>query len=205
VGLNYLSLILFSVATCVTPGPNNTMILASGVNYGFRRSMPHLIGINIGFPFMVVAVGLGAGGVFQRFPIVHEILKVVGVVYLLWMAWKIATAGEAGETEGRSRPLTILQAALFQWVNPKAWIMAVGAVVTYSVAGSPYWAQVLMIALVFMVFGTPCTGVWLWFGSSLRRFLATPGRRRLFNVGMALLLVASLAPIAAELWRVLAA
>jgi threonine/homoserine/homoserine lactone efflux protein len=193
--LEYASLILFAIATCITPGPNNTMILASGLNYGVRASLPHLFGINIGFPLMVLAVGAGIGGLFVAFPILGDILKVVGSAYLLYLAWRIATAGPpSGDGEG-GRPLTFTHAALFQLVNPKAWMMAVSAVSVYSVASESYLAQIVVIAAVFLVFGTPCTGVWLGFGSGLRRWLSNRTVLRAFHIAMAGLLVASLIPV----------
>lgn len=200
-GLEYLPLILFTVSTCITPGPNNTMILASGANFGIRPSLPHLFGINIGFPLMVVAVGLGIGGLFAAFPVLHDILKIVGSAYLLFLAYRIATADGSDGAERRGRPLSFTQAALFQLVNPKAWIMAVGAVSVYSAASESYTWQVITIALVFFVFGTPCTAVWLWGGSALRRWLSQPAYLRAFNLAMAALLVASLAPIVSDLVR----
>lgn len=199
--IEFVSLILFAIATCITPGPNNTMILASGVNYGVRASLPHLFGINIGFPLMVLAVGAGIGGLFITYPILNDVLKIVGSVYLLYLAWHIATAGApSGDGEG-GRPFSFTQAALFQLVNPKAWMMAVSAVSVYSVASESYLAQIGMIAGVFLVFGTPCTGVWLGFGSGLRRWLANHTIRRGFNIAMAGLLVASLIPVLASYVR----
>ncbi|MGP9819420.1 LysE family translocator [Salinarimonas sp. NSM] len=194
-GLEYLSLILFTVSTCITPGPNNTMLLASGVNYGVRSSMPLLVGINIGFPLMVVAVGLGIGGIFQTWPVLHDVLRIVGSAYLLWLAWRIATAGRSKDAGANARPLTFMQAALFQLVNPKAWIMAVGAVSVYSIASDTYAMQVFAIALIFFLFGTPCSAVWLLGGSAMRRVLGDPRWLRAFNVAMAALLVASLWPV----------
>jgi threonine/homoserine/homoserine lactone efflux protein len=196
-GLNieFVSLILFAIATCITPGPNNTMILASGVNYGVRASLPHLFGINIGFPLMVLAVGAGIGGLFVAYPILNDVLKIVGSAYLLYLAWRIATAGApTGDGEG-GRPLSFTHAALFQLVNPKAWMMAISAVSVYSVASESYLAQIAMISAIFLVFGTPCTGVWLGFGSAMRRWLSNRTLLRAFNIAMAGLLVASLIPV----------
>lgn len=199
-GLNieYASLILFTIATCITPGPNNTMILASGVNYGVRASLPHLFGINIGFPLMVLAVGAGIGGLFVAFPLLHDILKIVGSAYLLYLAYRIATAGSPSGDSGEGRPLSFVQAALFQLVNPKAWMMAIGAVSVYSVASDTYFAQIFVIALIFLVFGTPCTGIWLGFGTGLRQWLKNKTILRSFNFLMAGLLVASLFPVLIE-------
>ncbi len=203
--MEYLSLILFCISTCVTPGPNNTMIMASGVNHGFRKSLPHMLGINVGFPLMLVIVGLGAGNVFQQVPLLQTVLKAAGAAYLSYMAYKIATT-PAGQLEaGNAKPFSFIQAALFQWVNPKAWIMAVGAVVTYSAAGGNYFLGVLQIGLIFFLFGAPCTGIWLWFGAALRDVLSTPPYRRVFNSAMALLLLSSLIPVFRDLYASYAA
>jgi threonine/homoserine/homoserine lactone efflux protein len=197
--MDYSALILFTIATSITPGPNNILILASGVNYGIRKSLPHYAGIAFGFPLMVIAVGLGAGIVFKQFPILHTVLKLVGVCYLLYLSYKVATASTNKiETENK-KPFTFIQAALFQWVNPKAWIMAIGAVVTFTSSGN-YFLQVATIAISFILFGVPCTGLWLLFGASLKDFLSDPIRIRIFNIVMALLLVASLIPTMHELF-----
>ena len=196
--MEYLSLILFAIATCITPGPNNAMILASGLNFGVRASMPHLVGINIGFPALIIAVGVGIGALFVAFPILHDILKFVGAAYLLYLAYRIATAhGGAGDV-ARGKPLSFMEAALFQFVNPKAWMMAIGAVSVYSVASDTYLLQIVVIALIFLTFGMMCTSVWLGFGSGLRRWLSRPAILRRFNFAMAALLVASLIPVFAD-------
>lgn len=192
--MEYAALLLFVVSASVTPGPNNLMIMASGLNHGIKRSIPHLLGIDLGFTLMVVAVGLGMAGIFSAFPRLHDVLKVIGTLYLLWLAWKIASAPVDGIKLKERKPFSFMQAALFQWVNPKAWIMIVGAVATYTSAGSDYTWQVMFIALSFLLLGTPCTIAWLLFGTSLKRFINTPGNLRIFNISMALLLVASLLP-----------
>lgn len=203
--MEYLPLILFCLSTCVTPGPNNTMIMASGVNHGFRKSLPHMLGINVGFPLMLVIVGLGAGNLFQQVPMLQTVLKAAGAAYLSYMAYKIAMT-PAGKLEARNaKPFSFIQAALFQWVNPKAWIMALGAVVTYSAAGGSYFLGVLQIGLIFFLFGAPCTGIWLWFGASLRDVLSRPQYRRVFNSAMALLLLSSLIPVFRDLYASYAA
>ena len=195
----YASLILFTISTCGTPGPNNYMVMSSGLTYGIRRSLPHVIGINIGFPLMVIAVGLGLGSALHAFPAVYDILRPIGVIYLLYLAYRTATAPvSTEEVAARGKPLTILQASLFQLVNPKAWVMAIGALVTYGASTGPTVPQVLMIALVFFVFGSPCTCAWLWIGASLKRLLTRPGTARAFNLGMALLLVISMVPTIIE-------
>lgn len=139
--MDYLALILFTVSTSITPGPNNILILASGVNYGIRKSLPHFLGISFGFPLMVIAVGLGAGILFKQFPVLHTVLKLIGVFYLLYLAYRVATAPTNKMESENKKPFTFIQAALFQWVNPKAWIMAIGAVVTFASASGNYFLQ----------------------------------------------------------------
>jgi threonine/homoserine/homoserine lactone efflux protein len=199
--VKYVSLMLFAVSTCASPGPNNFMVMSSGVTYGFRRSIPHVIGINVGFPLMVVAVGLGLGSILHTSPVVYDVLRPIGAAYLLYLAYKIATAPVDVDDVRGAKPMSALQAALFQWVNPKAWVMVVGAVVTYATASGAYAGQVLVIALVFLVLGTPCTASWLWIGVSLKRVLRKPATFRLFNVSMAVLLAVSIIPVLGEIYR----
>ena len=190
------ALILFSFVSSITPGPNNLMLLASGVNFGWRRTLPHMLGVGLGFTFMVTLVGLGLGQVFVRVPVLYAVLKYAGAAYLLWLAWKIARSGPMGGEEGAAAgtPMTFLQACAFQWVNPKAWIMAVTAVATYvMVADATVIA--LLVAAVFGIVNLPCIAVWVLFGVGMRRILSDPSRVRLFNWLMAALLVASLWPV----------
>src|SRR5690606_1850867 len=190
-----LAFIAFAFVTSVTPGPNNMMLLASGVNLGVRRSIPHMLGISLGFMLLVAAVGLGLGQVFQRLPVLHDVLRSAGAAYLLYLAWKIAGSG-APDAEGntRGKPFTCPQAAAFQWVNPKAWIMAIGAITTYT-PQEGFLVNVLLIAALFALVNCPSVGLWAVAGSLLRRWLGYPRVLRTFNIGMALLLVASLYPI----------
>lgn len=187
----------FAFVTSITPGPNNLMLMASGANFGLRRTLPHMLGVGLGFTYMVAAVGLGLYGIFDRWPVAHDALKVASVAYLLWLAWKIATAApkapEAPETAGR--PMTFLQAAAFQWVNPKAWAMALTAIAAYSPDRS--LAGVALVAVVFGIVNIPSVGCWTVLGQQMRRFLTTGHRLRAFNATMALLLVATLWPILA--------
>ncbi|CDW95191.1 MULTISPECIES: LysE family translocator [unclassified Thiomonas] len=192
--MDYLSIILFVISTCVTPGPNNVMLMSSGVNFGAARTMRHVIGINIGFPLMLIAVGLGAGVAFHRYPSLHDVLQVVGAVYMLYLAYRIATASTVDFNAKTAAPLGVMSAALFQWVNPKAWVMAVGAVLTYASVSGSYALDVFVIALLFCVFGSPCSLVWVFFGTFLRRYLARPRALRAFNVAMSVVLVVSLVP-----------
>ena len=203
--MEYLAIIAFSVTSCVTPGPNNAMIMASGLNYGIRRSMPHYLGIVLGFPTMVLAVGMGIAQLFELYPVMHLVLKIAGAAYLSYLAYKIATAPVSETSVSEGKPFTFIQAAAFQWVNPKAWVLAVGATVTYTTLGEGYVLQVITIGLIFMIFGAPCIMLWLWGGASLKTLMRNPGTVRIFNISMALLLIGSLVPVFIELFQQLTA
>jgi threonine/homoserine/homoserine lactone efflux protein len=179
------------------------MLLASGVNYGFRRTLPHMFGVSIGFAAMIVVIGLGFGQVFAAFPQVYLLLKVVSIAYMLWLAWKIATSGPlaGGTGEAKGRPLSFLGACAFQWVNPKGWMMALGAISAYTLAGD-YLRSLAVVAVVFLLVNVPSVSLWVMFGVGLKRWLTDPARVRIFNVTMALLLAASLAPIVMDLSQV---
>ncbi|RMV42625.1 Amino acid transporter LysE [Pseudomonas syringae pv. helianthi] len=193
-----LAFTLFAFVTSITPGPNNMMLLASGVNFGFSRTLPHMLGISIGFFVLVLAVGFGLGSVFKAWPVLYTILRYVGAAYLLYLAWKIATSKPASdEVDSQGKPLGFMSAALFQWVNPKAWIMAIGAISTYTPMQG-YFYNVVVISAVFALINLPSVGVWAGFGSLLRNVLREPLGLRLFNGVMALLLVASLYPLFVE-------
>lgn len=191
----FSAVFLFAFSSTVTPGPNNLMMLSSGVNHGIKRSLPHLLGICIGFPMMVVLVGLGFSVMFERFPLLHEVIKALGVAYLLYLAWLIARSSPSSLETGDSRPFSFLQAALFQWVNPKAWVMATGAIATYTTLDGNLYLQALLIGGVFFTVAFPCVGLWLVGGAGLKRFLQSARRQRLFNLTMAALLVSSIAPV----------
>jgi threonine/homoserine/homoserine lactone efflux protein len=191
-----LAFVLFAFATAGTPGPNNMMLLASGANFGFRRTAPQILGISIGLAFMVVAMGLGLSGLFKAWPVLHDVLKWVGGAYMLWLAWKIATAKGVSDKGAGSKPMTFLQAAAFQWVNPKAWAMALTAATTYTPEGST--SGVFLVAGTFMLVGAPCSAAWAGFGQGMRRFLDRPPVLRAFNLAMAALLVVSLYPLVVE-------
>ncbi|GGA79279.1 lysine transporter LysE [Neiella marina] len=191
-------ILFFVVSTSITPGPNNIMILTSGVNHGWRQSIPHLLGIDIGFPLMVIAIGLGLSGVFSAYPVIQNIIKYLGISYLLYLSYLIATSSAVVATDKQRPPFSFIQAALFQWLNPKAWIMAIGAVASFTQAGQSLHWQVLTIAGLYFIAGTPCTICWLLAGQGLRRWLNRPQARRWFNYCMASLLVVSLLPSIAE-------
>jgi threonine/homoserine/homoserine lactone efflux protein len=167
--------------------------MASGANFGFRRTIPHMLGIGLGFTFMVVLVGAGLAQVFSQFPITNTILKIVSVAYLLYLAFKIATAAPIKKGETVGTPMTFFQAALFQWVNPKAWTMAVTAVTVYMPSNT--YAAILLVAAVFGAINLPSVSTWTLLGQQMARILTNPRRLALFNWSMAALLVASLYPV----------
>ena len=189
-----LALAAFCLVSSITPGPNNLMLMASGANFGFRRSIPHMLGIALGFTVMVALVGAGLIQVFDAYPVSHTILTVFSVIYLLWLAWKIATAvPPKGDVAQNARPFTFVQAALFQWVNPKAWTMALTAITVYAADRS--LAGILLVSLVFGLVNLPSISLWTIMGEQMRRILKNPTRLRAFNWTMAGLLVASLIPL----------
>lgn len=190
-----LALAGFAFVTSVTPGPNNMMLLASGVNFGFRRTVPHMLGISLGFVLMLFIVGLGIGQVLQANATIFSALKIASFAYMLWLAWKIANSGpvEGGGEASTGKPMTFLQAALFQWVNPKAWAMTVTGTAAYTVPES-YLLSLGVMGLVFLVVNFPTVGIWTGFGVGLRTLLQDPMKVRVFNIVMAVLLVASMVP-----------
>ncbi len=187
------ALALFCASTLFTPGPNNLMLMASGANFGLRRSLPHLCGVAFGFPLMILPVGLGVMRLFDLWPPSLIILRAVSVIYLLWLAWKIAHAAPPAEARADARPLSFVQAAGFQWVNPKAWSMALGAITLY--AGSRDLGAILWVAGAFASIGTVSALTWTALGTGVRRLLARPSRLRFFNRTMAVLLVLSMVPV----------
>lgn len=195
-----LALSVFAAVSSGTPGPNNLMILTSGVNFGMKRSIPHLMGITLGFCFMIFCVGMGLQTMFTVFPQLETVLRYVGTLYLLWLAWKIVNSGPPSSTTGEgktAKPMGFWAATAFQWVNPKAWFMAISAITTYAstTGGGSKLVQVLLVVLIFGLINLPLVACWGWFGSAMRQFLQDPKKLKLFNWTMAILLVASLYPI----------
>ncbi len=186
--------VLFAFVSSITPGPNNLMLMASGANFGFRRSIPHMLGIGVGFVVMVLLVGVGLIRLFDAFPLSYTLLRVASVGYLLWLAWKIANAAppEDGAAPG-GRPFSFVQAALFQWVNPKAWTMGLSAITLYAPDRS--LAAIALVAVIFGAVNLPSVSTWTVMGQQMRRILTNPARLRAFNWAMALLLVATLYPV----------
>ena len=191
----YLATLLFTATASITPGPNNIMIMASGVNFGVKRSIPHVLGICLGFPVMVIALGLGLVTIFENFPILHDIIKILGVAYLLYLAWLIASSSQIEEAASPAMPLRFDQAVLFQWVNPKAWVMATGAISAYTTTVVDALAQVLFIAFAFLITAGPSVMIWLVFGAGLKRYLDNAVHNRIFNIIMGLLLVTTMLPV----------
>lgn len=192
-----LALAAFAFVSSVTPGPNNLMLMASGTNFGFRRTIPHMLGVAIGFTLMIVLVGAGLRQAFVAFPVLQTVLKWGSVTYLTYLAIKVAMAAPPATNaagEGAAHPMTFLQAALFQWVNPKAWTMALTACSAYVGQDNPL-RNLVVVALVFGLINLPTVSCWAYLGVQMRRFLDDPLRLRLFNVTAALLLLGSLYPV----------
>ena len=187
------ALAVFAFVSSATPGPNNLMLMASGANFGFWRTIPHMIGISIGFMVMLFAVGAGLVQLFDRFPIIYDLLKIASVIYMLWLAWKIANAAPIRKSAEAGAPMTFLQAAGFQWVNPKAWAMALTATTVYVGDAALIWLA--LAALMFAVVNLPSVSIWTIAGQQLQRILTNPRRLRAYNWTMAALLVASLYPV----------
>ena len=189
----FVALAAFAFVSSITPGPNNLMLMASGANFGFRRTIPHMLGISLGHMFMMVMVGLGLFQLFETFPVLNRMMQVLAIAYLLYLAWKIATSAPPEGQEVQGKPFTFLQAAAFQWVNPKAWFMALTAISVYAPGTS--FGMVVLTAAVFSATNFPSVSVWTLMGQEMRRWLTSPTRLRAFNWTMAGLLVASLALI----------
>ncbi|CAB3754488.1 LysE family translocator [Paraburkholderia solisilvae] len=190
--------ILFALVTSITPGPNNTMLLASGVNFGFKRTVPHIFGISAGVVLLMLSVGFGLGAIFQRVPLLYTVLETASVLYLLYLAWKIGTSAEVRVRDGERRPMRFHEALIFQWINPKAWMMVLTAATTIHLSAD-FNINASIMAAVFYVIGLPCICLWAAFGTAVRRWLTRPGWLRAFNITMALLLVLSLYPVALHL------
>jgi len=191
----FLALLVYALVTSITPGPNNLMLLASGVNFGIARTVPHMLGISIGFLVLLLAVGFGLGAVLTAFPALHMALKIAGAAYLLYLAWKIAMSRSMSDGKGaEGRPMRFIDAAAFQWVNPKAWVMAITAMAVYTNPDHPF-VSVALISIAFTIVNLPSVSVWAGFGTALRGFLSDPVRLKWFNITMGVLLAATLWPM----------
>lgn len=192
----FLALLTFAFVSSITPGPNNVMLLASGVNFGFWRTVPHMFGIAAGFGSLLLCVGLGLGALLTNFPAVAILLKILGGSYLLYLAWRIAMSRSMGkaDTDSGSSPMTLSAAAAFQWVNPKAWMMAITAMSVYSNPEAPY-LSVVLVATAFVLVNFPSVSTWVGFGTVLRSFLDDPVRLKWFNITMGTLLALTIIPM----------
>lgn len=195
-----ISITSFALAGVLTPGPNNIMLLSSGLTFGYKNTLPHIFGVMLGFTVMIILVGLGLGAIFETFPIIFTVLKVIGILYLFWMAWHIANSkGEIKTKNNQStKPFTFLQAASFQWVNPKAWFMAITATVSFVTNPQYGLLQVIIIACIFMLAGFISTNAWTLGGVYLKKLIKNPLHVRIFNITMAILIVASVLPVIFE-------
>ena len=193
-----LTSVPFMASMGFTPGPNNIMVATSGVNFGFRATVPHILGVTFGYPLMLLLVGLGLARVFTVLPATHEVLKYVCIVYLIYLAWRIATAVAIGEGRRTAKPLAFWQAVAFQWVNVKGWVAALSVVTTYTSVISPLVAQVLALAAIALLVTLGSMLTWTLGGTVLRRYLRTDRHRRLFNYSMASLLLLSVLPVLFE-------
>ena len=190
--------VVFASVAAFTPGANNTMLLASGLNFGFRRTIPHVLGVGFGIGIVVLVAGFGLGAIFHTYPLLYAVLKYLGAAYLLYLAYLIATSGAVSAGgERRGKPLSFFGAALFQWVNVKGLVAAISSVAIYS-AIAPYPYNMIMLGTIFSIVGFLSAATWAMFGVGLSRVLSTPRAVRIFNVTMALLLVASLYPVLFE-------
>ena len=192
------ALALFGFTSSITPGPNNTMLLGSGANFGLRASIPHMLGVVSGFVLLLAAVGFGLGAIFQAFPVLHVVLAWAGLIYLLYLAARIAFSTGLKARKDGARPMRFWEAVTFQAVNPKCWAMALGAMTAYAPA-QDYMLNVLVVMVVFGLVNAPCIFAWTAFGVGMRRFLDRPAALRGFNIAMALALAASLIPTLREL------
>ncbi len=198
----FASLILFTLVTLATPGPNNLMIMTSGLNFGVRASIPHYLGIVFGFPLMIFMVGYCLGDLMMRSEFLRHSLQVGGILYLSWLAWKIASAASVSAKEGKAQPFTLWQSLIFQWLNVKGWVIVVALVASF-VSPANLFHDLCFACMIYLVFGMVNTFIWLGGGYYLRRWLNEPVKLRVFNVSMAVILLVSLLPIISEEWMAL--
>ncbi len=188
----FIPLLWFAAAASFTPGPNNIMVAASGANYGYRRTLPHMLGIVLGFTFMIAAVGFGLGEMFKTVPQLHTVLKALGTAYMIYLAWRIANAARPKQAGAQGRPFTFFQAALFQWVNPKAWMMGVSALTAFTTGGANYLSETLLVTATFFCVSMPSVSIWCLFGTGISRFLKSERALAVFNWAMAGLIIISI-------------
>ena len=190
----FIAFSVFAFVSSITPGPNNIMLMASGTNFGFKKTIPHLLGVNLGFGFLLFCVGIGLMQIFDLFPIMHDVFKIFCSIYLIYLAYRIATsASQTKNSQSRARPFSFIQAILFQWINPKGWSMALTGISVYSTSSS--LVGVLIITLAYTMINLPCICFWTMLGEQFGRFMTSNLRLRIFNYIMATLLVLTLVQI----------
>lgn len=188
-------LVFFAIATCITPGPNNIMLTASGANFGFKRSIPHILGITGGLVTLMALAAMGLGLLFKQFPQLQIVLKIAGSIYILYLAWKIATIPSMNNKKNEGKPFTFIEAALFQFLNPKALVMAFSAVTTFTISGEQYMASALQVCIVFFFACLPSISLWTGFGMAIGKLLNSPKRFRIFNLSLGSITAASVVVI----------
>ena len=191
---NIGAIFIFALVACGSPGPNNLMLTASGVNFGFWRTVPHMLGICFGFPLMFACIGLGLGAVFTSYPAIHQIMKYLSVGFLFWLGWKLTTARAIHATSSATRPLFFLEAAFFQWINPKAWIIIAAALGAFTIPDAVLWGQIILITVIFFFSAILTSGFWAYFGVMLSRLLKNPRHLQWLNLLLAVLMVGSVFP-----------
>ncbi|MFC5473971.1 LysE family translocator [Paraherbaspirillum soli] len=184
-------LALFAFVSSITPGPNNIMLTSSGIMFGFNRTVPHMLGVTFGFGVMLVLCAAGIGSLILALPSIHVILKTLGSGYLLYLAWKLRKMTFNADPKGDNKPMTFMAASLFQFANPKAWIMAVTSASAFLPQMESIWLSISLYCLVFCAINLPCVSVWAGAGSVLRRYLAQALWQRVFCAVMVLLTVYS--------------
>lgn len=192
---NLQAMLLFTASAAFTPGPNNLMITASGTNFGFWRSIPHMMGVTLGFPTMLIAMAFGLIQVFEIWPVLHVILRYAGAAYMIYLAYRIATSTSVGKAKATGQPLSFIQAALFQWINPKAVIISLSALSMFTTPNGNFVEETTRLALVALLVSSTSISTWCLFGTAIRHLLKSPKALRLFNYTMAGALVASIALI----------
>jgi threonine/homoserine/homoserine lactone efflux protein len=195
------AVVLFALSASITPGPNTVMVMSSGLNFGARKTLPLMGGICIGFTAMVFLVGVGFSSIFSIYPELHFFIKCVGVLYLLYLAYLIASSNDSVKDNNQNKPLTFVQGALFQWVNVKAWVVATGAVAAFTNGAEEFFVQILVLTTIFFLVSFPSVAIWLLFGVLLKKLLSSTKSRKWFNMGMAALLALSVVPMATEILR----
>ena len=199
-----IPVILFVLATTITPGPNTIMAMATGLGFGMVKSIPLILGISSGFALMIFMVGIGLGQVFIDYPALNLLLKIVGVVYIYYLAWEIANNPIHNRSLESDSPPGFFKGLLFQWVNIKAWVVSVSAVSAFTGAGDETFAQTLILTSAFLFTGIPCVALWVLFGSTLKQYLTNHLYVRMFNLSMALLLALSVTPVMFDIWQLIA-